>query len=78
MIENNKIITNQKQVTNIFNNYFINGAEKLSQDLGAPKSTLNKYLDDPNQYNFFITPTEPEEVLDLINELDPKKGKRYL
>ena len=40
----------------------------------APKSSIDKYLDNPNKFNFFITPTDPQEVLNLINELDPKKA----
>ena len=74
LIDKNKVTTNQKQVANIFNNYFINVAENLSNDLGAPKSSIDKYLDNPNKFNFFITPTDPQEVLNLINELDPKKA----
>ena len=74
LIGNKKIVTNQKDVTNIFNNYFVNVAENLSKDLGAPKSTVYKYLDNPNQYNFFTTPTDPQEVLTLLNDIDPKKA----
>ena len=74
LIDNNKVIANQKQVANIFNNYFINVAENLSKDLGPSKSSTDKYLDNPNKFNFFITPTDPQEILNLINELDPEKG----
>ena len=74
LIDKNKVTTNQKHVVNIFNNYFINVAENLSNDFGAPKSSIDKYLDNPNKFNFFITPKDPPEVLNLINELDPKKA----
>ena len=77
LIENKKIVTNQKDVTNIFNNYFVKVAENLSKDVGGPKSTIYKYLDNPNQYNFFITPTDPQEVLTLLNDIDPKKHLMY-
>ena len=35
LIDKNKVTTNQKQAANIFNNYFINVAENLSNDLGG-------------------------------------------
>ena len=41
---------------------------------GAPKSAVDQYLQDPNKNNFFITPTDPQEVLNLIKEIDPKKA----
>ena len=40
---------------------------------GHPRA-LDQYLEDPNKNNFFITPTDPQEVLNLIKEIDPKKA----
>ena len=42
--------------------------------MGPPKASVDKYLGDPNKYNFFITPTDPQEVLKLINDMDPTKA----
>ena len=74
LTDNNKIITNQKEVANTFNNYFLNVAENLTKEMETPKLSLDYYLDNPNEENFFITPTNPAEVLNLINEMDPKKA----
>ena len=74
LIENKKNITNTKDVANIFNNYFVNVAENLSKELGHPKYSVDTHLENPNKYNFFITPTDPQEVLKLINDIDQKKA----
>ena len=42
--------------------------------MGAPKTSVDKYLGNPNKYNFLITPTDPQEVLKLINDMDAKKA----
>ena len=65
---------NTKDVANIFNNYIVNLAENLSKELGHPKYSVDTHLENPNKYNFFITPTDPQEVLKLINDIDPKKA----
>ena len=70
---NNEIITDQKQIANTLNKYFIEIGETLSAKLGIPVNTIDHYQDNPNKDNFYISPTTPEEVLKLINNLDPNK-----
>ena len=40
----------------------------------TPKHNVEYYLDNPNVNNFFITPSNAEEVLNIINKLDRKKS----
>ena len=42
--------------------------------MGHPKYSVDTHLENPNKYNSFITPTDPQEVLKLINDIDPKKA----
>ena len=42
--------------------------------MGHPKYSVDTHLENPNEYNFFITPTDPQEVLKLINDIDSKKA----
>ena len=70
----NNIVTDQINVANTFNKYFIDVAENLSVNLENPKHSVEYYLDGPNINNFFITPSNAEEILNIINKLDPKKS----
>ena len=48
--ENGAIICNQKVVSNIFNKYFVNVAQR---ELGEPNNKFQGYLKDPNTHSFF-------------------------
>ena len=74
LLKKGKLITDQKVVSKTFNNYFVNIAEKLSNKLGTPSSSIEGYLDNPNKDSFYITPATPEEVVNLIDNLDPNKA----
>ena len=69
-----KILDNQKNVANKFNNYFINVAQKLESELGECNSSYQDYLKNPNESSFFLGETEPGEILDFINELKIEKS----
>ena len=71
---NEEMITNQKQVANTLNKFFIEIGEKLSKNLGNEINTLGHYLNNPIKDNFYNNPSTPEEVLNLIDELDSSKS----
>ena len=57
----------------IFNDFFVNVADRVTMKIPrSPKSPLD-YLDNKNHNSFFITPTAPLEIVDIINVL--KTGK---
>ena len=74
LIEKNKIISDKKTVRNIFNKYFINVAENLATNMGTTTVKPGDYLTSPNASNFFVTPTDSNEVFDILNNLDPTKS----
>ena len=74
LLDNGKPITNEKEVANTFNKYFINVADNLTKDLGESDANIHDYLKNPNRNTFFTSPTTQEEVLEILLELDPNKA----
>ena len=52
--ENGAIISNQKVVSNKFNNYFVSVAQNSLKELGEPNNKFQVYLNDPNTHSFFL------------------------
>ena len=61
-----EIITNQENVPNKFNIFFINIAKKLVDQLGEPNTEFQDYLKNPSESSFFIKEIEPYEVTKFI------------
>ena len=70
----NKTINNPIKIANNFNNHFTSIAEKIEDNLVKSKFNYSKYLSNPNEYSFFINPTNPEEVLCEIIKLKNNKS----
>ena len=65
--------TDPATMATIFNDFFVNVADGVTKKIPwSPKSPLD-YLDNKNHNSFFITPTAPLEIVDIINVL--KTGK---
>ena len=45
---NGKLFTDQKTVSKMFNNYFINVADKLAEKIPKPNTKFQDYLNNPN------------------------------
>ena len=73
--EDGKFITDSKKIANTFNKYFVNIGPEI--DKGIPKSDHNyrDYLSSIKvNITFFMSPTKPEEVFDIITSLDINKS----
>ena len=57
LLDNGKPITNEKDVANTFNKYFINVADNLTKDLGESDANIHDYLKNPNRNTLFTSPT---------------------
>ena len=72
---NNKIIYDKKDMANSFNKFFTSIASKLKENIyNENSSDFNKYLKDPNDKTFFISPTNGTEILNIINHLNATKA----
>ena len=70
----NKTINNPIKIANSFNNHFTSIAEKIEDNLVKSKFNYSRYLCNPNEYSFFIKPTNAEEVLCEITKLKNNKS----
>ena len=71
---NGSLIQDQKQVANIFNDYFTGVAQNLINKLGKSITSFSDYLKDPVANSFMISPVTESEVLDQLSNLDISKA----
>ena len=71
---NSKVESDNKTVANSFNKYFTTVAQKLIDKLGPSTKHFKDYLSNPNPESFFLDPVTPEEVNDIIANLDEYKS----
>ena len=75
LLVNNKLLSNPKTVADTFNDHFSSVATKLQNKIHHYGKNFSSFLKDANPHSFFITPTDPIEVSNKINELHPKKAQ---
>ena len=71
---NGKLVTDQKIVSKLFNNYFINVADNLAKKIPKPNTKFQDYLKNPNEHSIYLHETTPDEVEKIISNLDSKKA----
>ncbi|XP_057292368.1 uncharacterized protein LOC130618404 [Hydractinia symbiolongicarpus] len=72
--ENDSIVTDQKKVANMFNEFYGSVAKKLVEKLPKPITQFQDYLKNPNEHSIFLTEVDPGEVYLLLCKLDSKKA----
>ena len=70
---NDKTITDETQIANHFNVFFTSIATKLLKKIPPTTKTVLLFLRNSNENSFFLTPTTPKEIEDIISKL--KLGK---
>ena len=73
-LDDNGLVSDPKVVANKFNDYFINIAEKLSNKIVNKNTKFQDYLKNPNMSRLFLNETTPDEIVKIINNLNPKKS----
>ena len=73
MIEN-ELVNDPKVVANGFNKYYSNIAKKIQDSIYSQGQDFNKYLGNKSEKTFFISPTDKNEILDIINSLNMNKA----
>ena len=73
---NNNLISNQKQMANIFNNYFVNIGLDIEKKISKVKSgNINDYINNINcDKTLFLVPVVSHEIAKVIDSLDINKS----
>ena len=73
LTHNGKEISDPMKKANIFNNYFVNFAQKIDEKIPRTRKSPLDYLTSRNDKTFFLSPVTPVEIKLIINAL--KVGK---
>ena len=83
MDDNQNIISDSKTIAKIFNDHFSALGAKVQQNIPVVDGNYNSYLYkkingkqviNPEGFNFFLSPTKPDEISKIIDGLDTKKS----
>ena len=62
----NSIITDKKIVSNKFNDYFVNVGKTLETQIPKSGPSFYTYLPEANKESIFLTPTDQQEIRNVI------------
>ena len=68
-IQNNKIITDPKEIANGFNDYFVNIGPGLASKINTSATSYQSYLPESFNSSFFLQPTCENEIKKIIYQL---------
>ena len=80
---NNNLVSDQKKISNTFNNYFASIGSKIQQKIIFAQGHYKEYFRKKDKYgnliinstdSFFLSPTVPREIEKIIDALDIKKS----
>jgi len=73
---NGKHITTNQEIATTFNNFFINVGPVLDKEIhvSATPNDYNKYLSSRITTSFITSPITPNEIIEIINNLDDSKS----
>ena len=71
---NDEVIKDPKTVANSFNSYFSSIASKLQAKIHPPKENFSKYLKNRVNNDFLLNPTNYNEVMSIIENINPSKA----
>ena len=63
-----------KQIANAFNNFFVNVANTVHNDIPLTFKSPNDYLKNPNPQSLFLYPVTKLEIKDIIDSLNSSKA----
>ena len=74
LLINGKAVSQPKDIAEHFNDYFTSISKELQKHIPPTKRNFSDYLKNPVGESFFLTPTTPEEISDLIQTLSSNKS----
>ena len=72
--KNGNMISNSEEISNVFNDYFVNVADNIEKAIPRTSKSPMDYLKASNPYSMFLSPTTKFEVEDVISNLDSTKS----
>ena len=72
-LEDNCLISDPSKIANMFNDFFLKVADKLSARIENGNSKPQDYLKNTNKSMFYLKEIMPDKVIPIINQLDAKK-----
>jgi hypothetical protein len=73
-IENGDTVTDPHQISNDFNEYFVNIGPKLADEIGNEHKRFDQYLLKQFENNIFFTPILEQEIVKIIAKFDQNKS----
>ena len=73
LLTDGKTITNPKDMAESFNNFFTSIGAKPQSNIPPTRRRYFDYLKHPNSETFFISPTTPDEIKNIIKSLKSSK-----
>ena len=70
-------ISNSEHIGEEFNNYFVGISQSLSNSIPLPNIKFNNYLHGHHAIHFFMRPTDPSEVIAIVNSLNKKRSTGF-
>ena len=74
IVQDGKIISNLKEIAQSFNQYFVNVASNIDKDIPRTKKCPFDYLGNRSSASFFVSPTDRNEVKNIISQLQTGKS----
>ena len=68
------MVNDSLQITNYFNDYFVNVANNLVSDLLQASHSFQTFMQSPTLSTLYLYPTSSTEIKKLISNLQPKKS----
>ena len=68
------MVNDSLQITNYFNDYFVNVANNLISDLPQTSHSFQTFMQSPTLSTLYLYPTSLTEIKKLISDLQPKKS----
>ena len=72
-----ELFNTTKDIANGFNEYFVSIGPKLASKIQNQTQTHHSQVHYDNPNSFFLSPTNPAEVVEVINKLKPKTSTDY-
>ena len=64
---NGNVMTDSTAMANVFNNFFVNVADGVAKNIPRSQKSPMDYLDIKHPFSFFISPTAPYEISEIID-----------